>query len=536
MKNKYLSILPIVLVLGACYSTPERQAEQQAIDSENNAAANSAQQRAQAVRSRPPKSAEPPLAQEHEPAYADVWRRIGEQLVLDRNLHRAKVKGKIAWFGRSQAYLDRVAERARPYLYFIVEELQKRQLPLDLALLPIVESAYQPFAYSRSHASGIWQFIPSTGKTYGLKQDWWYDGRRDIIAATRAALDYLEKLHAEFEGDWLLALAAYNYGEHNVARAIERNKRAGKDTDFWSLRLPRETRNYVPSLLAIAELVARPQKHQVQWPAIANEAYLTQVNTGGQLDLAIVAELAELSIDEVYQLNPGFNQWTTDPAGPHQIVIPIDKRAAFEQGLARLSANDRISWQRHIIQRGETLAQIAQQHRISLATLKQTNNLQSNLIHSGHSLLIPSSHKPLQHYTLSMEGRRYRGLQRSGNGQRYTYRVRRGDTLWDIGRHYGVSIQQLCRWNNISAHSLLRPGQKLSLWFAEKNKARLSPASLSTSAQINYTVQRGDSLWSIARRFGLSVGQLLKWNNISKNKYLQPGQKLTLYPRPATGA
>ena len=482
----------------------------------------------------------PELKQQPSPvivSYGDIWKRIGDNLVLNRNLQQTKVKSKLSWFSRNQAYLDRVSDRAQPYIYFIVEQLEKRQMPLDLALLPIVESAYHPFAYSPSHASGIWQFIPSTGKHYGLKQNWWYDGRRDIVASTRAALDYLQKLHVEFNGDWLLALAAYNSGERNVARAIARNKRAGKKTDFWSLRLPRETRNYVPSLLAIAELVANPQKHQVKWRPIDNQPYLAQISTQEQLDLAIVAKLAELSIEEVYTLNPGFNRWATDPAGPHQIMVPLDKKELFEQGLSGLTASDKVSWKRHIIKQGETLGQIAEDYHISLATLKKTNSLRSNLIRTGHSLLIPSSQKPLQHYTLSMDSRRYRGLTRSGNGKKYTYRVRKGDTLWDIGRQYGVSIKQLCAWNNISSRSFLRPGQKLNLWFSSAGqKPKLTPVNISKVIPNKYTVKRGDSLWLIAQRFGVTVKQLEQWNNLSKQKYLQPGQNLKLYAEPAKGA
>ena len=542
MQNKYLTILIIALTLAACHTMPGRQAAQEAPHSADRpAVATHWQQPTQATDSGPPDLEQAPPTRESAPiaapAYTDVWRRIGDKLYLDRHLHQARVKQKLAWFSRKQAYLDRIAERARPYIYFIVEQLEKRQMPLELALLPVVESAYQPFAYSSSHASGIWQFIPATGRTYGLKQNWWYDGRRDIVASTHAALDYLEKLQAEFKGDWLLALAAYNYGEHNVTRAIRHNQKAGKKTDFWSLRLPRETRHYVPSLLAVAELVAQPQKHRVEWQTIANRPYFAQIDAGEQLDLAIVARLAELSMEEVYTLNPGFNRWATDPAGPHRIIIPLAKKALFEQGLSTLSANDKVSWEYHIIKRGETLGQIAARHHISLAALKRTNNLRGDLIHSGHSLLIPRSQQPLQHYTLSMDSRRYRGLQRGGNGQKYIYKVRKGDTLWDIGRQYGVSVRQLCTWNGMSSRSLLRPGQKLSLWFSEQaDQARLRPVSLSQATPIRYTVKRGDSLWLIANRFGVTVMQIEQWNNISKSKHLQPGQTLTLQPRSAKGA
>ncbi|MCK5667691.1 MAG: transglycosylase SLT domain-containing protein, partial [Gammaproteobacteria bacterium] len=230
----------------------------------------------------------------------DVWERIGSNLILTRNISEKTTASKLAWFARNQAYLDRVSGRAEPYLHYIVEELEKRNMPLDLALLPIVESAYNPFAYSRSRASGIWQFIPGTGRLYGLKQNWWYDGRRDIIAATDAALNYLQKLHQEFDRDWLLALAAYNSGEGNVGRAIRRNKKAGKPIDFFSLKLPRETRGYVPSLLAVAEIVANPNKYKIALKPINNIQHFKQVDIGSQIDLATAAELSELSIEELY--------------------------------------------------------------------------------------------------------------------------------------------------------------------------------------------------------------------------------------------
>ncbi|MGB1800988.1 MAG: transglycosylase SLT domain-containing protein, partial [Gammaproteobacteria bacterium] len=187
--------------------------------------------------------------------YDDLWVLIQDRLELERHIHKNSVKQKISWFARNQDYLDRVADRAEPYLYHIIQKLEERNMPLDIALLPIVESAFQPFAYSHAHASGIWQFISSTGKRFGLKQNWWYDGRRDIVASTDAALDYLENLHKRFNGNWFHALAAYNSGEGNVERAIRRNKKKGKPTDFWSLKLPRETRNYVPNLLAIAQVL-----------------------------------------------------------------------------------------------------------------------------------------------------------------------------------------------------------------------------------------------------------------------------------------
>jgi membrane-bound lytic murein transglycosylase D len=475
-------------------------------------------------------------AEQHTQKETDVWKRIGSNLRLPRDISEKTTASKLAWFARNQAYIDRVSDRATPYLYYIVEELEKRDMPLDLALLPIVESAYNPFAYSPSRASGIWQFIPGTGKHYGLKQNWWYDGRRDIVAATDAALNYLQKLHSDFNGDWMLALAAYNSGEGNVARAIRRNKKAGKPVDFFSLRLPRETRGYVPSLLAIAEIVAHPKKYKVTIKPIKNEKYFEQVDINSQIDLATAAELSGLSIEELYTLNPGFNRWATDPIGPHRLLIPVAKAPAFENRLASLSPADRIKWQQHKIQKGESLGRIATRYRTDVSTLKQINRLKGNTIRTGHSLLIPTAQKSLKHYSLSLDNRRYKGLKRSGDGQRYVYIIKRGDNLWDIGRHYGISVKQLCAWNGISSKSILRPGKKLEIWVAEEtdNTAKVvhvaaNKTSTAKPEHISYQVVEGDSLWQISQQFGVSVNQIKKWNNLTNKRYIKPGQLLDIY-------
>jgi len=466
----------------------------------------------------------------------DVWKRIGSRLKLTRNISEKTTASKLAWFARNQEYLDRVSGRAEPYLHYIVEELEKRDMPLDLALLPIVESAYNPFAYSRSRASGIWQFVPGTARVYGLKQNWWYDGRRDIVAATDAALNYLQKLHQEFNGDWLLALAAYNSGEGNVSKAIRRNKKAGKPVDFFSLRLPRETRAYVPSLLAIAEIVSKPNKYNITLKPITNDQYFKQVNIGSQIDLATAAELSTLSIEELYILNPGINRWATDPKGSHRLLIPVDKATAFENNLSTLSPDERIKWQQHKIKKGESLNRIAARYRTDVSTLKQVNRLRGNTIRAGRSLLIPTAQKPLKHYSLSLDSRRYKGLKRSGDGQRYVYTIRRGDNLWDIGRHYGISVKQLCAWNGLSSKSILRPGGKLEIWVEkETNKtAKVIPVVSKKSTtdgtqHISYQVLEGDSLWLISQRFSVSVNQIKKWNNLTNKRYIKPGQLLDIY-------
>ena len=459
----------------------------------------------------------------------NVWERIGKNLSIPRNLSQPSTQSRLALYSNKQEFLDRVTERATPYIYYIVEELQRRNMPLDLALLPIVESAYQPFARSRSHASGIWQFIPGTGKRYGLKQNWWYDGRRDIVAATDAALTYLQELHDEFNGDWLLALAAYNAGELNIARAMEKNSKAGKPTDFWSLKLKNETMGYVPSLLAVAEIVSDPAKYNVTLQPIPNQPYFSIIDTGSQIDLATVAQLSGLDMDEIYTLNPGINKWATDPDGPHYLLIPIDKAETFRQKLAALPVEERTRWKMYKVRKGDSIGHIANMYHMDISMLKRVNNLKGNMLHVGNDLLIPVSMEPLHQYTLSEDVRNVGKLKQSGDGRRLTYTIKAGDTLWDISNNYGVSVTQLCDWNGLAPNSILRPGKQLVVW----STAGMVPVVAQSDTDedqkhISYTVQEGDSLWQIARRYGVSVKQLQEWNSL-KNASLRPGQSLDIY-------
>jgi len=463
-------------------------------------------------------------------ATTDVWERIGKNLSIPRNLSQPTTQSRLNLYSNKQELLDRVAERATPYIYYIVEELERRHMPLDLALLPIVESAYQPFARSRSRASGIWQFIPGTGKRYGLKQNWWYDGRRDIVAATDAALTYLQELHDEFNGDWLLALAAYNAGEVNIARAMEKNSKAGKPTDFWSLKLKNETMGYVPSLLAVAEIVSDPAKYNITLKPIPNQPYFAIIDAGSQIDLATVAQLSGMSMDEIYTLNPGVNKWATDPDGPHHLLIPLDRVESFRQKLAALPVEERSKWKTYEVKKGDSIGHIANLYHMDISMLKQVNNLKGNALHVGTTLIIPASMEPLHQYTLSEDARNVGNLNRSGDGQRLTYIIKAGDTLWDISSNYGVSVRQLCDWNGLETNSVLRPGKQLVVWSGAAIVPVVAQVDVSADQKhISYTVQEGDSLWQIARRYGVSVKQIQEWNSLHNNAGLRPGQSLDIY-------
>ncbi len=479
-----------------------------------------------------------PTAAIEEAAHHDLWQRTlaGYQLTIPNN---SRIDHEFKWFTSHADYVKRIQTRAQPYLHFILEEIEKRDMPSELALLPVVESAFQPFAYSPGRAAGLWQFIPSTGKHFGLKQNWWYDGRRDVVSATQAALDYLQSLANRFDGDWELALASYNAGAGTVSRAIRKNKKRGKATDFWSLDLPRETKSYVPRLLAFARLLAQSESLGIHFAPLPNEPHFASVDIGAQLDLALAAEMAEITIQELYHLNPGFNRWATDPQGPHRLQLPVDKVEPFKQKLAALGDDKRLRWKRYKIKSGDNLGAIAHRHNTTVALLQQVNKIRSTQIRAGRHLLIPISSKSLEHYAFSAQQRKNRLQNSSRSGTKISYTVRAGDNLWDISRSFKVNHRTLAKWNGMAPRDLLKPGQKLVIWTKKKSTpgSRLTIATLPSSMQnsplakhssVNYRVRKGDSLSRIATRFNVSVADLRKWNTLP-SKYLQPGQKIKLF-------
>ncbi|MCW8902935.1 lytic transglycosylase [Sedimenticola sp.] len=446
-----------------------------------------------------------------------------------------RIDSQIRWFASNSDYLDRVQERAAPYLYFILEEAEQRGIPSELALLPIVESGFRPFAYSPGRAAGLWQFIPSTGKHFGLKQNWWYDGRRDVVAATRAAFDYLSKLASQFDGDWQLALAGYNAGAGTVQRAIKRNQRKGKPTDFWSLELPNETMRYVPKLLAVAKVMADPQQYGISLADIPNQPYFDSIDIGSQLDLALAADMAGISIEDLYRLNPGFNRWATAPDGPHRLSIPVEQAERFSEALDALDPQKRLRWSRYKIRPGDNLGSIARKHKTTVALLQQVNKLKGNNIRAGKHLLIPVSVKSLDQYTHTADARLAKTKNRQRKGKRLTHKVVAGDTLWDIAQRYKVSHRALASWNGMSPRDTLRLGQQLVIWQqtgkSQDKLAHIAPLlspPVDTRSSLRYRVRKGDSLALIAQRFNVTISDLRKWNTL-EGRYLQPGQRLQLF-------
>ena len=462
----------------------------------------------------------------------NVWDVVRSSMRLEFDSN-ARIENQIAWYQKHNRTIERVTENARTYLHYVVQQAEHRQLPAELTLLPVIESGYRPFARSPSGASGLWQFIPGTGRRFGLAQNWWYDGRRDVVASTQAAFEYLERLNRQFDGDWLLAIAAYNAGEGTVLAAMKHNRKRGKPVDYWSLELPRETMTYVPRLLALSRIVADPVHFGLEVPAVANEPVFQVVELQQQIDLARVAELAAISMDEVYRLNPGFNRWATAPEGPHRVLVPSARADEFVAGLSKMPPERYISWQRHVVVAGDTLSGLAQRYDTTVATLRRINKLNGNLIRAGRSLLVPTASLPADSYTLSADARGVVPVT-PGSGTRLAYVVKPGDSLWAIAKRHGTSVKQLTRWNGLSRHTTLQPGQQLTLWrtsdASSNHTSAVANNAVADTPSLRYTVARGDSLWQISRRFGVTVVALRRWNNLQRGALLQPGQTLNVHP------
>jgi membrane-bound lytic murein transglycosylase D len=467
--------------------------------------------------------------------YSDLFDRIRAGFKLPDSDHSA-IDRELEWYAGNPDYLGRAFSRADLYLYHIVTELEARGMPLELALLPVVESAFEPYAYSRASASGLWQFIPDTGSRYNLKQDWWYDGRRDVMESTRAALDYLQALNTEFNGDWLLAIAAYNCGEMNVERAVARNQAAGLPTDFWSLKLPAETRAYVPKLLAMGRVVAHPERYGLSFNKIPNQPYFAKVDTRGQISMHVAAEIAGLTDAELYELNPAFHRWATDPSGPYSLLVPADTAEAFRTSVIQLTDAERLNVNAYSVRKGDTMNAVARRFRTTPQELRELNGLPAKgAILVGSALKVPSESNLLPAKALRaaalVDGRAHRSRR-----ERSRIVVRRGETLWAIARKHGVDVNALALMNGMQPNTVLRTGQRLRLGTAsgsanisvdDEEAARGGGAGAATAHQVTHVVHAGDTLFHVAQEYHVSVAQVASWNRLSKTR-LVPGQKLVI--------
>ncbi|OYY50857.1 MAG: lytic transglycosylase [Methylophilales bacterium 28-44-11] len=390
----------------------------------------------------------------------DLWARIrnGFSMPDIDSEYTAKHEN---WYASRPDYVKRMLERSQKYLFHIVEEVEKRGMPTEIALLPMIESAYNPQAYSRSHASGIWQFVPATGKDYGLKQNYWTDKRRDVTAATNAALNYLQKLHGMF-GSWDLALAAYNAGEGTIARAIERNRKQGLPTDYQHLQLPAETKNYVPKLQAIKNIVFKPDDFGLSLVDIPNRPYFTRVLAPKQIDAKLAAELAEVSFEEFSALNPSYNRPViVSNSEVHQILLPIWAAEKFKENLANYD-KPLTSWKTYSAKRGERIDYIAKKFNIEVSQLREVNNLSSRKnIASSRPLLVPANiddNSPLVQTSIDYDAslaETHANVENEPNKTKtIRYKVKRGDTISSLANKFDVEKSHLLNFNGIRAGNL----------------------------------------------------------------------------------
>ena len=442
----------------------------------------------------------------------DIWERIRRELTIkipDDQIAATSIYRERLY--KNQSAVNRISKSGQRYLFHTLSRAQELDLPVELALLPFVESEFDPYAKSVDGATGIWQFMPATGKEWGLKSNWWYDGKKDVLASTEAALKFLSYLHQKFDEDWLLAMAAYNTGPSRVNRAIRKNKMQDKGIRFWDLDLPKETTAYVPKLLVLCELINNPKSFEVNLPSIANRPYFQRVKIPGQLDLMQAADLAGLKPETIYELNPGFNQWATDPSGPHYLLLPIGVSDRFITQLESLDENDLVRWDRYKIRRGDSLSRIASRYKIEVAVLKEINGMDDDLIIAGKEIMVP-------------RGSAWADKQ---SPREQLYVVLKGDTLWNISRKFKVSIEDLVLWNELNLEKPLQINQEIKI-FSRYERIRQDLPSRELRTML-YPVKSGDTISRIASKFEISPQKIQEWNEIEDVSKIFPGQVLKLF-------
>lgn len=395
----------------------------------------------------------------------DLWRHIADNLTIQIYLNKALNK-RITWYTKQPKYLQVVSARAAPYLYHIVSKIEQRKLPMELALLPFVESDFRPTISSSEQAVGVWQLVGATAHHFGIKSDQWYDGRKDVLASTDAALAYLEYLHKRFDGDWLHALAAYNSGEGRVKRAIAENKKRGKSTDYWSLKLPKETSEYVPKLMALSYLIQNPQRGLYR-PKLANKALTTELNVGQQFDFSVIANLSGIGRSQLHKLNPGYLKNQSSPNGPHTLLLPLQHQSLLSSQFFKNNFTGE-----YTVKKNDTLYSIARRFGLSVNKLKAMNNKTSNLIGIGEALMVGQPRTMPDSLTINYKISPY--LEQTEIAIptiAIQYQVKPGDTIWGISQLYDVPHSDLARWNKLSASSILTPGTQLVLHLPQATKA-----------------------------------------------------------------
>lgn len=447
-----------------------------------------------------------------------LWQELSRSFKLPDQSNHPLVKNQIRWLILHPTYIKEFADNSEPYIYFILEEIKKQRLPGELALLPMIESNYNPFAYSHAGAAGLWQLMPGTGSGLGVTQDWWYDGRRGIITSTTAALGYLSYLNRFFKGNWMHAIAAYDSGEGTVQRAVQRNQQLRLSTDFWSLALPQETKAYVPRLLAMASLIKYPRYFGIKLPEKPYRPYFEEVRIPNQIDLNHAAKLAGVSYEELLKLNPGHNRWTTAPTARSSLLLPLKKVAAFIQRLTEVPKAQFVSWRRYRVKAGDTLGQIALAQHSKVALIQKVNKLKNHVIKPGQSLIIPKTHMLAPPTLLAAQKQLVVKKTHQGGPHRVIHVVQAGDTLSSIGQKYYVKAQEILFWNQMRNERSLKVGDKLLIWQTKKNKNK----------RMYVVVKAGDTLSHIAHKYHVSLEKLRKLNRLDVKQVIKPMQRLKL--------
>lgn len=444
-----------------------------------------------------------------------IWQAIRDDMQLADASHIPAVRKQIQWYQAHPKGLTQDMTHAAPYLYYVLSQTHAAGLPSELALIPFVESGYNPFAYSWVGATGLWQMMPGTASGLGIPINWWYDGRRDIILSTQAALDYFTYLHELFQGDWLLSIAAYDTGEGRVQRSIAANRHPGHPADVWTLTLPKETQHYLPKLLALQSIIRHPQRYHFELPDIPNRPYLAAIQLKTQISLEQIAKLAGVPVNTIRQLNPGFRRWSTEPKIERAILLPIARIQAFQEALdhdLKIHPKHSARYHAYTVQAGDSLSQIAHRFHTSVTQIRSINHLKSFVIRPGQSLLVPSSlHPPTSH--LDLKQRLMIAADHLPGPKQVIHTVQKGQQLDDIAHRYGVKPSQMRFWNRLKGHTNLAPGQHLIIW----KKKRIH----STFA----VVKPGDSLSKIAHQHQLTIAQLKQRNHLTHD-VIRVGQKL----------
>lgn len=457
--------------------------------------------------------------------FESVWDRIRAGYGFPETSNSA-VDAQIRFYTSNKAYFYKITQQSEPYLHYVVSEMQANDMPMELALLPYIESAYNPTAAS-AYNVGMWQFGAATGRNFGLKQNSWYDGRKDVVASTDAAIRLLKKLYARFDNDWLLAVAAYNAGDGTIQQAVDKNRRAGKPIDFWSLPLNKTTQGYIPQLIALSKIVANPNIYDFKLYPIPDAPFFVKINVDSQLNLAEAAQNTSLDVTLLKRLNAGFSGWLTDPTEPRQVLVPVDAAAKFEFQLDSLPKVANVKWQEHVVKKGDTLDAIAKRYGANAASIKSVNNIKSASLSVGQRLQIPLSPSDAVPAYKTPEKVAAEQATPKENSKANYYIVKSGENLWSIAKAQNISVGALAQLNNLNIKSALQPGQKLVVLNQTLATDKTSANKDETvDRKVSYTIKSGDTLGKIAAKYDVSVQQIMQWNKIKDETSIRPNQEL----------